>query len=365
MSAGKLGICGPAANQPLLTDLLCIIEYSINLDWEAEMAVIWTAVRGIGRALGVAGLVALILAALIAVPVNQPPPLTSISATARAVDRSAMPPLARFHARDGTELAYRHYPAQREGIRQVAVLVHGSSGSSVAVHGLGQALAARGVETFAPDIRGHGGSGSRGDIGYRGQLGDDFADLTAMVQAARPGAPLVLIGHSAGGGFALRMAGSPVGQVFSRTILLAPFLGYREPTNRDRGGGWASPDIPRIIGLSALQALGIACCDHLPVLAFAVQPHSEKYVVASYSFRLLSGFAASSDFRTDLAAAKAPVTVISGEADELMVSDKYQATMGDRARVKILPGINHMGIVGDPAAVSVIADEVTREGAGT
>ena len=34
-----------------------------------------------------------------------------------------------------------------------------------------------GCETYAVDIRGHGGSGTRGDITYIGQLEDDLADL--------------------------------------------------------------------------------------------------------------------------------------------------------------------------------------------
>lgn len=328
-------------------------------------SVLRAGVRGLGWFLSMAGAVGLVLAAMIAFPVSEPAPLASIASTARAVDRSTMPALSRFHARDGSEIAYRRYPAQRTTVKQVAVLVHGSSGSSIAAHALAKALADRGVETFAPDIRGHGGSGTRGDIGYRGQLDDDFADLIGLVRRERPDAPLVLIGHSAGGGFALRMAGSPLGKEFSRTILLAPFLGYREPTNRPQGGGWASPDIPRIVGLSVLRGFGIDCCDHLPVIAFAVQPQSERFVVARYSFRLLFDFAASRDFRTDLAAAVAPVSVFSGADDELMLSQNYQATMGDRAKVKVLPGVNHMGIVSDPAAVSVIADDVARAGADT
>ena len=47
-----------------------------------------------------------------------------------------------------------------------------------------------------------------------------------------PSAPLTLIGHSAGGGFALRVAGSPIQNLFERTILLAPYLGYDAPTNK-------------------------------------------------------------------------------------------------------------------------------------
>src|SRR5262245_33287255 len=119
---------------------------------------------------------------MLAMPLQRPPELRSISETVRAVDRSTMPALQRFSARDGTELAYRHYPARGPSSGRIAILVHGSSGSSVAVHALGDALAGRGVATWVPDIRGHGGSGTRGDIGYVGQLEDDLADLVALVQ---------------------------------------------------------------------------------------------------------------------------------------------------------------------------------------
>ena len=62
-------------------------------------------------------------------------------------------------------------------------MVHGSSGSSGGtIHAVSQALSARGVETFAIDIRGHGGSGTRGDIAYLGQLEDDMADLVALIR---------------------------------------------------------------------------------------------------------------------------------------------------------------------------------------
>ena len=112
-----------------------------------------------------------------------------------------------------------------------------------------RALAARGVETFAVDIRGHGASGTRGDIGYVGQLEDDLADFVAVVRKTVPSAPLTLVGHSSGGGFALRVAGSPIQNLFERTVLLAPYLGYDAPSTRPSSGGWAKADIPRIIGL--------------------------------------------------------------------------------------------------------------------
>src|SRR6201994_35422 len=156
-------------------------------------------------ALSAIGAVALLLVALVATPLQRPPELSSISQTARAVDRSNMPPLERFSARDGTQLAYRHYPARGPATGRVAILVHGSSGSSAAAHALAAALAAHGVDTFAADIRGHGGSGTRGDIAYPGQLEDEMIDFVTLVRRGAGDAPITLLGHSAGGGFALRI----------------------------------------------------------------------------------------------------------------------------------------------------------------
>ena len=73
--------------------------------------------------LGLVGLAALALTAMIAVPLARLPELTSISQSARTVDRSSMPPLSHFSARDGTELAYRHYPARGPSSGKIAILV--------------------------------------------------------------------------------------------------------------------------------------------------------------------------------------------------------------------------------------------------
>lgn len=308
------------------------------------------------------GIVALLLFGMLATPLPQPPELASISETARAADRAGLPNLDRIQARDGTFLARRHYPAAGP---QLAIVIHGSSGSSVAVHALARALAARGVETYAIDIRGHGGSGQRGDIGYVGQLENDLADLVGDIRKTNAAAPITLIGHSSGGGFALRVAGSPIQHLFARTVLLAPYLGWNAPTSRPDAGGWAKADIPRILALVALRGIGITCCDSLPVLAFAVAPKSEKILTPIYTDRLMRNFAVSRDFRADLAAATGPITLVAGTDDELMFPEKYSDAVGNRAIVKLIDGVNHMGIVSDPRAVSAIADDVARAGASS
>jgi alpha-beta hydrolase superfamily lysophospholipase len=322
---------------------------------------VWFPLKLLRWALCLVGVLALALTAMIATPLAHPPELRSISETARAVDRSTLPGLQRFSARDGTALAYRQYPARSQPTGRVAILVHGSSGSSVAVH----ALAARGVETYAPDIRGHGASGTRGDVAYVGQLEDDLADLVALVRQTSPDAPLTLLGHSAGGGFALRVASSPIQNLFARTVLLAPYLGNGAPTNRPDSGGWASADMPRILALMALRKIGVSCCEALPVVAFAVPPNSAKILAGTYTERLRRNFAASADFHLDLAAVTRPLTIFSGAEDELMLADKYAEALRGAAvpvDVKLIDGVNHMGIVSAGKAVSAIADDVATRG---
>jgi alpha-beta hydrolase superfamily lysophospholipase len=312
------------------------------------------------------GALALLLAGLLSAPLVPPPELQSISAARGTVDLSSLPAVERFQARDGTWLGFRHYAASAPTTGRAAVVVHGSSGSSGGtIHALSQALAARGVETFAVDMRGHGTSGTRGDIVYVGQLEDDLADFVAVLRKTVPSAPLTLIGHSAGGGFALRVAGSPIQNLFARTVLLAPYLGYDAPSTRPSSGGWARADIPRILGLLALRKLGVTCCEGLPVLAFAVPPNSEKTLVPTYTDRLMRNFAVHDDFRRDLAAATKPLTIVSGADDELMFVDKYAEAVRGAAvpvDVRLLDGINHMGIVAAPKAVSLIAEDVATRG---
>jgi alpha-beta hydrolase superfamily lysophospholipase len=322
-----------------------------------------------GLVLSAIGVVALGLTAMIATPLVAPPELHSVSAVRGTVDLSNLPAVERFQARDGTWLGFRHYPAQGPSTGRGAIMIHGSSGSSASVnHAVSVALAARGVETWAIDIRGHGVSGTRGDIGYVGQLEDDLADFVAVVRKTAPTLPLTLIGHSAGGGFALRVASSPIQNLFVRTVLLAPYLGYDAPTNRPNSGGWANPDIPRILALLLLRKLGIDCCAELPTVAFAVPASSQGILVPAYSERLMRNFA-TRNYRADFAAVTKPLTIIAGADDEMMRSDKYAETVRGIAPpidVKLIDGINHMGIVSAPKAVSVIADDVATHGlAGT
>lgn len=325
------------------------------------MRVVWGLLRTLRWLLAAAGAVALTLAAMIATPLKAPPALPFIADAVRVSDYTDLPPVLSFRARDGSYLAYRHYRAAAPANGRVSVLIHGSSGSSLAMHPLAKALAARGVESFVPDIRGHGASGTLGDIGYLGQLDDDLADLVAHLRSKGVTLPLTLAGHSSGGGFALRVAGSANQNLFVRTVLLAPFLGVTAPSTRPDAGGWASPNIPRIVALSVLRNAGMLCCEQLPVVAFAVPDRLKNILTSQYSFRLLTNFGAQRDYRLDLNGAKRPLTLIAGAKDELMFAEKYhEAVKGTAARidVRILADASHMDIVSSDRSIAIVAEDI-------
>jgi non-heme chloroperoxidase len=115
---------------------------------------------------GVAILAIAVLAGMIAFGTSEPPPyLPSIGEPFRKVDFRDLPPAQTTPARDGTAIAFRVWPAAAAAApERIVVAIHGSSASSFSLHPLGKALKGEGFTVYAPDMRGHGGTGRRGDI---------------------------------------------------------------------------------------------------------------------------------------------------------------------------------------------------------
>jgi pimeloyl-ACP methyl ester carboxylesterase len=307
--------------------------------------------------LALVGVAAIAIVLMLASPVRRPPPLASIHAGATQIDETGAPDLSRFQARDGTWLAYRLYLAPNGARDRIAILAHGSSASSIEMNAVAKALAGAGVTAVALDIRGHGASGTRGDIAYPGQLDDDLGDLVAQLRKAYPAARFSLIGHSAGAGFALRVAGSKLGDAFDRFVLLAPYLGHSAPTNRPAEGPglWAQPDMPRILATLALERLGVDWPQSLPAIAFANAPEAKMFVTSQYSFRLMGNYTAPPDWRDASAHAKGRVTVIAGADDQLMDAEAYKRALPPLGvALTVLPGVDHMGIVYKAEAIKAI-----------
>jgi non-heme chloroperoxidase len=300
------------------------------------------------------------LAGMIAFGTGAPPkPLASIGNPFKTVDFSDLPMLEKIPARHGSPIAFRHWdtvsPATPE---RVVIAIHGSSASGSSLHPLAKALQARGFTVYAPDMRGHGDTGTRGDIDYANELDDDLADFVAAVKKRHPNAELALMGFSSGGGFALHADATPLGAAFSRVVLLSPFLGPRAPTvKQSETNAWASVYVPRLVALAILDRLGIHAFEHLDVIAFAVLPEQAKSLSPTYSFLLARAFG-TEDYAADLRNAKAPLAVLVGGNDELFDASRFAATI-DAIRpdtpVVVVPRLDHVGLALDPRAVPAIA----------
>ena len=290
-----------------------------------------------------------------------PPPLTSIGSVFDKIDFSDLPRTKKLPARGGGTIAFRHWDARPAGGQETLVMaIHGSSGSGISLHPLAKALAAQGLQVYAPDIRGHGETGRRGDIDYAGQLDGDLEDFVTAIQSRHPGARTVLLGSSAGGGFALHAAASSNGRLFERAVLLAPMLGAHAPTFRKEASAWARPFIPRYIALSILNRFGIHALDGLPVIAFAIDPARAHLLAGTYSFRLLRAFA-TRNYAQDLKQARMPLQILVGAADELFDAGQFEPAVHairPDIPVTIIPGVNHIGMVADPRAVPAIVAAV-------
>jgi alpha-beta hydrolase superfamily lysophospholipase len=285
--------------------------------------------------------------------------MASISDPFRTVDFTAMPPLRHFTARDGATLAYRKYSGS-DGAGS-AVLIHGSSASSESMHALAEALARSGFGVYALDMRGHGGSGPRGRIGYIGQLEDDVEDFA---KAVAPPKPSTLIGFSSGGGFALRLAGSPRQKIFDRYVLLSPFLHQDALTARPGSGGWVGVGVPRIVALAILNGFGITALNDLPVNAFAVAAADRDRLTSTYSYALATNFRPHDDYRADIRGAIQPMDVLVGSDDEVFRAESFGAVFegaGRPARVTIVPGVGHVGLTLRPAGVEAVVSVVKGE----
>ncbi len=290
---------------------------------------------------------------------GDPPPMSSIVDPFRDVDFSGVPAPRGFNARDGRALAFHHYPAQGEP-RGSVVLVHGSSARGSSLHVMAQALAAAGHGVYALDMRGHGGSGTKGQIDHVGQLDEDLEDFMAAVAPARPA---TLAGFSAGGGFALRIAGGERQALFDSYLLLAPFISQDAPTYRPDSGGWVSVGVPRLVAIAVLDGLGLRAFQCLPVTRFAVTERARPHLTAEYSYALAQNFRPAPDYRATLRALRRPVEVLVGQDDEAFHAEHFAAVFAEAGRpvpVTVLPGVAHIGLTLEPDAVQAAVAAVGR-----
>lgn len=334
---------------------------SMRVGLPGKLSVAFLALAGL---LAVAAVVAIATALVVGGP-TPPAAMASINTPFRSVDFKDLPPVLTFRASDGEELAYRRYQPQGEGegvgeggAKGSVTLIHGSSASSRSMHPLARALAAAGYRVFALDVRGHGQSGRKGHIDHIGQLEQDLADFVRTVQPPRPS---TLVGFSAGGGFALRFAGSDYQSDFGSYLLLAPFISQDAANQRPQNGGWVSVGVPRLVGLSILNGIGIRAFNHLTVASFALDEGAKAFLTPDYDFNLAMNFRPERDYRATISRVSRPTAIVAGGADEAFLSDRLEEVVHSGGKdwpIDIVADTGHITLTLNPSAIEMIVRRI-------
>ncbi len=272
----------------------------------------------------------------------------------------------RFAARDGAELFARRIEGNGD---TVILLIHGvaADGGQLA-QSADMLRTATNATVYALDLRGHGQSGGkRGDVAYDGQYEADVADVVATLRERYPERQLLLAGHSMGGGVALRYAGILADAAVDGYLLFAPHLGQSSPTTpvADADAGEATKHfvrvhIPRIIGLTMLNRVGIRWLDGQETLFFNLPEGQTR----SYSFRAMLN-SSPADHAAVLRAVDAPLLVLIGTADEAFIADQYPAVIAQYTlgQVKVIQGETHTGIYTNKTAINAVANWLNDQAA--
>lgn len=268
------------------------------------------------------------------------------------------PPAARtFRMRDGTVLSSQYLAADS---KTTIVLVHGLLASSFELNRTSGLLREAGqAKVVAIDLRGHGGSaGAPGDTGYIGQYEDDLADVITQIRAGRPGGKIILAGHSMGGGIALRYAQKSGQPPVDGYLLFAPYLGWTSPTTPKEAGDTKAAQamqvhVPRILGLTLMNAAGITAFNGLRTYFFNLPP---ELPLRSYSYRAMMGMSPE-DYRPALKAVDKPLLVVVGSRDEAFKADEYELVIRSYSSgaVTMIPEATHDGVLRDARTMAAVS----------
>ncbi|MFQ5565735.1 MAG: alpha/beta fold hydrolase [Paracoccaceae bacterium] len=150
---------------------------------------------------------------------------------------SGPPPMPHLAAADGTPLALSEWPADEPRAVILGVHGYGDYGPSTFADAA-RFWAGRGITTYAYDQRGFGRNVSFGHWPGAAALAADLREVARQVRARHPCLPLIVVGHSMGGGVALAAAGQ--GLDADALVLAAPAIwGGAELNPLHRLAAWA------------------------------------------------------------------------------------------------------------------------------
>lgn len=130
---------------------------------------------------------------------------------------------------------YWHGWTSGEPVKGVVAIAHGLHEHSARYEYVAERLVAAGYPVYAIDHAGHGRSdGKRGDLSPLSDVVDGIDKLITLAGERHPGVPRFLLGHSAGGLFALQYATGSPQEELRGLILSAPAVDISIVTKAQR-----------------------------------------------------------------------------------------------------------------------------------
>lgn len=241
--------------------------------------------------------------------------------------------------------------------RAWVVVVHGLKDHSGRYGPLAERLNREGIGVSALDLRGHGRSG--GPRAHVRSFDDYLSDLAAyvgLVQAAHPGVPLFLFGHSMGGQIAVRrLLRQP--EAFRGAILSGPALAAARPVS---GGARA---VTKFLAAVVPRARILGLDDH----DFSRDPSTLRENAADplifhgkATARLASGLLEGIEqLGAQFGSLRTPFLVLHGEQDRLTgiggSRELVERASSEDKTLKVYPGLFH-DLLHEPERGTVMDD---------
>jgi hypothetical protein len=98
-------------------------------------------------------------------------------------------------------------------------------------------------------------------------------------------------------------------------------------------------------------------------VAFALTPEAAAKLTPQYSYNLMQNFRPHDHYRANIRATRRPLEVLVGANDEAFYAEAFADDFADAGRVvpvTIVPGVGHIGLTLEPAAVAEIVAVVSE-----
>jgi acylglycerol lipase len=241
---------------------------------------------------------------------------------------------------DGTRLAYRFWP--RAQASHTFAVVHGLGDHSGRYAAFATAMGARGMATWAVDLRGHGKSeGQRGHVDAWSQWTDDIASFLGHVKSQTPG-EVIPVGHSFGGAAMLSAALAGKLKSSRRFIVSSPALKLKAavPAWKVSLGDFASRVVPRVAMSNEVDPGTIS---RMPEVVDAYR--KDPLVHNMISARMYTEWGrATRDILEHADRIDIPFLILAGSADQLIDvsgSEELHARAASHSTLRVLPGRYH------------------------